>query len=147
MNKAILEFVLEEKGYLTFPNYNINLAQFAKAKWEKRCANLFTFDEVAVDKRLNHAYAVFNIKEDLSSNELLHAFLTDFRYRRFVLSALVRELKSCGLANNMIRINVGFNFVGNNDHHREKIRAFCEEKNFIFWGEEQQITFALPKAA
>lgn len=140
-----LNTLLEEDGFITFPDYEFYPSGYAKNQWEQNKARPFHFDLIAVSGDHTQVYCIFNVSDDDVFHGEREDFFENAKYRRFILAAIWTELKTCGLARGHTRFKIGINWTGVDESQKEKWRAFCLSRDYLFW--QEKFIFIEVKAA
>lgn len=128
-----LESYLENEGYFVFPRYELELSKYGTTLWEKSQLP-FTFDLLAVEKKGTSKIIVyFHLDKGTAFSGQTAMFFHEMRYRRFVLAAIFRELKTCGLTTGHSKLKIALNDVSENPHYRAQIETFCQKQDYQFY--------------
>lgn len=144
--ESICKTLLEDEGYWVRQSYKVELSKEQKRKLGKPSLPRPEIDLLAFNHQKNELI-IFEVKSFFDSSGVklkdiqhTHKFpegrfklVTCENYRKIIEDNVIKELVTKGLVSNKIQPKLGLIFGKVRTSDGEKIKSFCEEKNWFYW--------------
>jgi hypothetical protein len=147
--ESIIATLLEAEGYWVRRSFKVNVSKEEKRQIGKHSIPRPEIDLLALHFSRNEVLAfeaksfldspgvkLSQLQEEYDVPEGRYKLFTSARFRSIVLSRLLQDLISCGMANSQTKISIGLAAGKVYQGQSEQIHEFMRARSWLFWSPE-----------